>query len=203
MNYYTISSLIIIILGFILAAFVSYKNFKSFVNKLFVFWTLSGVIWGLGLFNVFIANTHNEALFWGRFSHAGAILIPIFFLQLVYALINKKRGKLILFGYVLSIILLLADFTSLFIRDMVSKLNFKYYYVPNIAYHFFTIYFFSGITYAHYLAYKQFRIEKGLKRQQLKYFLVAFIPAFFGGFTTFMLVYNIPIPPLGLVLIPP
>ncbi|MFA5144005.1 MAG: ATP-binding protein [Candidatus Omnitrophota bacterium] len=203
MNYYIISSLAIILCGFVLAAFVLFKNMKGLISKLFVFWTMSGVVWGFGLYKLFTANFHNEALFWGKFSHAGAIFIPAFFLHLVYSLTNKKAQKIVFIGYAISCTLLLCDFTPLFIKDVVAKLNFKYYYVPNIAYHFFTLYFFSGITYAHYVAYKQFRLESGLKRKQLKCFLIAFVPAFFGGFTTFLLVYNIPIPPIGLILIPP
>ena len=130
---------------------------------------------------------------------AGAIFIPTTFFHFVSIFLDvyNKKKPLIFFGYTLSAFFLLTDFTPLFITGVSKKPFFEYFETPGPMYHPFMIMFIAFTIYSHYLMFKGCRANIGTKRNQIKYVFVGTLIGFIGGSTSFFLVYNIPIPPIG------
>ena len=196
--------LVACIAAFMLGCFVYFKNRKNIVNKTWGFFSLNFSIWSFG-YALMIGGLFNKdvTLFWARFSHFGAILIPVSVLHFYSAFlgtIDREMKKLVT-GYIVSLFLLILNFTPLFIKDIVPKLSLKYYFEPGIFYSVFTLMFFIYILYEHFVMFKAHRESSGFQRNQIKYILLGSIIGFFGGATTFPLVFDIPMPPFGITFI--
>jgi hypothetical protein len=142
-------------------------------------------------------------LFWARFLNAGAILIPILFLHFCtsFLRINEKKKKSLITAYLVASIILVLNFTSLLIKDVAPKLFFNYYSVPGVLYPLYVVMLFSYIGYAFYLLIKEHKKAVSLKRNQLKYILIASTIGFGGATTLFLPVFDIKIPPLGYLFV--
>ncbi|MFH1782286.1 MAG: ATP-binding protein [Candidatus Omnitrophota bacterium] len=187
-------------LSIILGSFVFLKNRRGAVNRTFGLLSLSIAFWSLGLGLFLSSLTRGQALFWGRMSHVGAILIAPSFVHFAFALLylDRKKRKALIPLYLFSIALLSVSFSSHFIYDALPKLSLRYYYVPGILYHFFTLFFLICVVYAIWWMFSIYRQVSGFRRNQLKYALLASIIGFSGGATTFLLVYDIPVYPFGM-----
>lgn len=205
MNLYVLSSLVTAWSSLFLGAFVLFRNPKKMVNRTFSLWTFCVFIWATGYWKLIVVPDEKEALFWVRVAHVGAIFIPVLFVHIVCTLLNlpKKKQRLLWGAYLIAAFLLVLDLTPYFISGVTSKLQFVHYTIPGPAYHFFTLFFFVCVLYGLYLMMRHYRALEPFQRNQIKYFLIASIIAFSGGTTTFLLVYNIPFPPIGVFFIPP
>lgn len=205
MNLYALASLLTALSSLILGAFVVIRNPRQPVNRAFGLWTFTGFVWSLGYFKTILAVSEPEAVLWWRVSHAGAIFIPAFFIHTVCALLGilERRRALLWTTYCVGLALEGLNLTPCFIVTAVPKLDLPFYLVPGLCYSLFTSYFFICVLYSHYLMFKFYKGLAPFKRNQVKYFLIASIVAFGGGSTTFLLVYDIPFPPVGLFFIPP
>jgi two-component system nitrogen regulation sensor histidine kinase GlnL len=134
---------------------------------------------------------------------AGAIFIPSAFLHFSLSLIeqHKKYFKVIISCYLASVLFLLLDFTPLFVKDVRLRLSFPYWPTAGITYAPFLAMFLGLTIYAHVLMFKHYRRLSGLKRNQIKYVFLGTAIGFLGGSTNYPLWYNIPIPPVGNVLV--
>jgi len=83
---------------------------------------------------------------------------------------------------------------------MVPKFSMEYWAEPGILYHLYLIMFFGFFLYASYLMIKQFKIEIGFKKSQMKFVLAGMILSFLGGSTNYFLFYDINFPPYGNIL---
>ena len=202
-NYFTTSSLINALTSFSLCLFVLLKNPRSQLNRSFGLFSFSVGFWAINHFLAFAIQNEVAALFFHRALMAGAIFIPATFFHFVCILLdiyNKKKGW-IFFGYALSIFFFLTDFTTLFITSVSKKLFFKYFEDPGPMYHPFMIMFVSFAVYSHYLMFRGCQTSAGARKNQIKYVFVGTLIGFVGGSTSFPLVYNIPIPPVGNCLV--
>jgi len=160
---------------------------------------VSIAIWSFGIAMKTITLDGSWVIFWVKLLHAGAILLPVLFLHFIFVLLNYTRGekRFLKTIYVISCIIFFSLFTKLFIKDVVFKPPFGYYAVPGTAYHIFTLTFFVCIGYAHYKIAKVYKRLTGLKKNQIKYVLIASIVGFTGGSTVFLPVFNFKIFPIG------
>jgi signal transduction histidine kinase len=160
---------------------------------------ISIAIWSFGIAMKTVTADKYWAVIWVKFLHAGATLIPVLFLHFIFSLLEygkKERACLIAF-YCITCALFFSLFTNLFIQDTVYKELLGYYAVPGIMYNVFALTFFICIVYAHCkiaIVYKRLR---GLKKNQIKYVLIASVIGFAGGSTVFLPVFNIQIFPVG------
>ncbi|KAF0174924.1 MAG: Integral membrane sensor signal transduction histidine kinase [Limisphaerales bacterium] len=60
-----------------LTLFVLTRDLRSQLNRVFLLWGLSIVVWNLGTFFMFTVEQPEDALFWCRFLHFGVIFIPV------------------------------------------------------------------------------------------------------------------------------
>ena len=198
-----VSSILISVSCLLIGIFVIIKDRKALVNRTWFLLCLSTAIWALGYAEVQLSPDKFTALFWGRyFLYSGAIFIPVFYLHFILSFLNVKRTKLLLASYIFAVILLYLDITTPFlIKDIVPKLQFKYYADPGSLYFLFLLFFASCIFYSFWLMLSYYNKVSVYKRNQLKYILFASVIGFGGGATNYPLIYNIPIFPFGQLLV--
>jgi len=204
MNFYALSALINGLTSSALGIFVYLKNKKGLVNKYYGIATLFIGIWSYSYFLWQISIKEYDAFFWCRILMVGAIFIPNTYLHFVLSLLNlhKEKRKILIFNYILAIIFFILNFTPLFIKGVSPKLFFNYWPNAGILYFpFLLLVYFNCIAYAIILMFKEYKKETGIKRAQIKYVLLGAFLGFGGGATNYLLWYNIPIPPLGNILV--
>jgi signal transduction histidine kinase len=134
---------------------------------------------------------------------AGAIFIPSAYLHFVLTLLglHKEKKKLIVSSYIFGSIFLVLNFTSLFVKDVSPKLFFKYW--PNAGITFLPFLFLYSICliYAVVVMAKEQKLSGGIKRVQIRYVILGAFLGFGGGATNYPLWYDIPIPPIGNILV--
>lgn len=204
MNIFAISGFINGISALIFGVIVYSRDTKRLVYKTFGLMTFSLGIWSLAYGFWQIASDKQTALFWTKILSIGSTFIPIFFLHWIFSLLNieKKKGFILILGYIVTIILLCFSLTDLYIESVSSKLIFSYWPNPGIVYSLYLIFgYFGLIGYAIFELLKAYKKSRGYLREQIKYILVAVIVGFGGGATNFPLWYNIPLMPYGNFLI--
>ncbi len=188
------------LLSAILGVFVYIKGKKNLTNVIWGFFCLCVALWSLGLGMMAYSPNEKIALFWLKYVHyLGAIFIPIVFLHFCLVLIGiyQKRKKLILTGYSIIIILLVANFSG-YLASVKKLKPFNYYTKPGPLYLFFTVVFFIFVIYSLFEIFRAWKHLSGYKKHQLKYFFIALSIGFFGGSTAFFPVFNLPLFPYGI-----
>ena len=199
-TFYILSSLVTAVTSFVLGLFVYSKSPKSDTNRAWFLMSVSVAIWSAG-FCAMISGAFDKtlSLFLDRVSHIGAIFAAIFYLYFVLTLLKKvkEHKKILTAGYFSVFLILLFIFSKWFIVGLEPKLSFKYYPIPGILYSFFSFMFFGFVAFAQYLIVKNLSLLSGNVRNQVKYVLFASTLGYLGGATTFPLVYNFHLPPIG------
>jgi len=203
MIFYPITAIINALTSITVCVIALTRNPRSQLNRSFSYFAFSVAFWSYCYFLWQISNNANSALFWCRVLMAGAIFIPSTFFHFVCVFLGifDRKKSIIVYSYVASLIFFLSDFTPLFIPSVSQKLIFKYFENFGPMYHPFLI-MFAGLTlYSHYLMFAGFKSANGAKKNQIKYVFSGTLVGFIGGSTSFFLVYNIPIPPVGNCLV--
>ncbi len=182
-----------------LGIFVYLNRKKSEVHQTFALYTIAIAFWSFCVYKHGSANTIDEAELWGHMLHIGSISIPLLFYRFV----------LIYFGYegvVKRIILYLActlwlffqsiNFTDLFVPGVRLAPPLRYLVIAGPVYHFFVMYFVMLTLYSIYLIYKSYITSEGIRRRQLRFFLMSSIFGYIGGVDNFIIMYDIKIFPL-------
>jgi len=170
-------------------------------NKLHYLWAVfcfSVFLFGLGIYFVGGAITPEEAALWWRIGHIGAIMIPVLFLHFVHEFLKIKQTAVLVFLYIVSFLLLIADFTGgLFIDNMRFVFG-EFYYdsPPGTFYPLFTSIFFGLTVYSHVLLWKGYKESSDkLVKDKIKFFFFGMGVSFAGGAFNFLPVYGIDIYP--------
>lgn len=197
MNHYIIAQLLTSFVTPFLAAIVYFKNSKGSANRIFALHNLAIAVWSFGFYRMVIAQNEIEGLFWARFLHIGAVLIPSTFLHFIFIILGmaKRKRKIITICYLASILFLLLLPTNLFINHVVSRVGIKYFVGPaGFFYHTFPLFFFICVIYVFRELYKGLKSTQGPKRNQLRYLFFAYLIGYGGGQGGFYPLYNIHIP---------
>jgi len=198
MNPLAVSAFISSITSLFLGGFVFFKKGKDNVAISYALLTISFFVWIFGLGMEIISPNKYWGLFWNRWLYSGAIFIPTFFIHFIQAYLHKIKIKLLIFAYTISTILLVFNFTPLFVKDVVPKGSFNYASVPGIVFPFFVLYFFIVIIYSFYIIIQEYKYSFGVRRNQLKFLIIASVIGFSGGSTNYLLVFDIMnVPPIG------
>jgi len=205
MNLLVLFSLINGISAGVFGLFVYLKNRKSLVNKNFFLMSIGVAIWSFSYVRWLLMTTEESALFWSKMLNFGATLIPVFYLHWVLAFLNldKKKRKIIFFGYVLTFIFLLVSFTSYYIKSVKPVLSFPYWPQAGPLYICFIILGYIGLVgYGLYQLFKERKTALKEKRNQIDYIILGTILGFGGGATNFPLMFGISLfPPFGQSLV--
>ncbi len=198
MNPLAVSAFISSITSLFLGGFVFFKKGKDYIAIIYSLLTISFFVWIFGLGMEIISPNKDWGLFWNRWLYSGAIFIPTFFIHFIQAYLQKIKVRLLILAYTISIIFLVFNFTPLFVKDVIPKGSFNYASTPGIVFPFFVLYFFCVVLYSFYIVIREYKYSVGLKRNQLKFIIIASIIGFSGGSTNYLLVFDIMhIPPVG------
>ena len=202
MNLFALSGLLVFISSLIFGIFSWVKGTK-FLHKIWAIFNLSVAIWGLGAFKFSTTLNQNDVFFWLRFGHIGVVLIPVFFIHFVFEFLEIEKKKVVFATYIIGLIFFVLNITDWLGITKVFIVNLRYvfnsFYVdspPGPAYPLFVAFFLGAVTYAHYLGIRFLRTCQGIKRVQVKYFLLATTLGFSGGGTAFLMVFKIDIYPV-------
>jgi len=206
MNVYAITSLIGSASSLFLGIFVYLKNKEKAVNKSFGLLSLGIFIWVFGCFMESSITTHSSALFWDKFLYTGAAFAPTLFLHFSLVFTGKKRKKILITLYLLSIIFLFLNLTPnlrpLFIKDVQHKFPFRYIAVPGPIWYLYLLYFaFCGL-YPFYILAKTFKEKiSSYKKEQLKYLTLSLVVIFIAACMYLCLVLSVAVPPIDNLLV--
>jgi signal transduction histidine kinase len=179
----------------VLSLFVYFKNPKSKINILCSITTLAFAFWSFGYIFWPLAATKQDALFWFRILHCGANFISITLFHFIVVLLNLRKRKLLIFGYILSSLVTPFIFTPYFLKDMRPISIFPYWGVPGPMYYIFLANFFLYASLSIILLYQAHQNASDKKRNQLKYLLIGIVAGYFCGSSNYLLFFGIPLPP--------
>jgi len=201
MNPFALSGLLLCVSATIFGL-LSFVKGTKYLNKVWGVFNFAIAIWGLGAYKFTTTLNQEEVYFWLHFGHIGVILAPALFFHFVHVFLGKSRKSILylvysaaLFFSVLNIVDWLNS-TTLFIADL--RYVFNSFYVdspPGPTYPFFVLFFAATLVYAHIILYKQHSITIGIRRMQIKYFLIASSIGFGGASSAYLMVFKIDIYP--------
>lgn len=203
-SFLVVNNLINLIISLIFGIIVIFKNKKSRLHQVLFLFIVSLSIWQLGYWQwASEYENYDKAIFWLRILSFGSSWIPIIYFHWISLFLEKanKFKKVIIFSYILGIIFSFLSFTKFFIFDTKLSAGFEFWPIPGIMYPLYLFCYAVLVVSAIFLLIKEFRRSFGLRRQQIKYVLVASVLASLGGATNFFLWYDIPIKPYGNILV--
>jgi len=135
------------LINFALALFVVTRDRRSVLNRVFLLWGASMVVWNLGTFQLFRVHAPDEALWWARAQHFGLIFLPVSLLHLSLLITQVRLPRLVAGLYVWFGLLAASNFTGFFISGA-RESGWAYYAVAGPGYWLFTVsyLFFTGAT---------------------------------------------------------
>lgn len=193
--------------------FVKKGEQRTKFDTLFGLMSIAFVGWAAGRFALLAAVDGAQALSLAHLTYDASILVHVFFLHTILIFLGaekKLRHKLLLlFFYALGVFLLfvnnlyLLTGTHMFIAGVAPKLGFLYYEVPGNWHYLHLLNYIVIPLYALILMLVAYvRADKGEKRSQLRWVMLAALVGFLGGNSVVPLVYDMPIEPYLLVLVP-
>jgi len=196
-NHFILSAQLTFLTTFFLGIFVLLRGgWKSNLYKVFSAYSFSIALWSFCVAKHVPTLTGEVAIWWGRFLHLGAILIPVFFLHFICIFLGISAQKKLKVVYLIATIFIFFNFLSnLLINGIVYKSSYCYP-KPAMLYPLFFVFFASCITYGLYQLYIAYRKSSGIKQNQLKYLFWASLVGYFGGMDNFLITIDIELSPL-------
>lgn len=199
MNPFSLSGLSGCILILLLGFFVFSRNPRNRVYQLWLLFSLGAALWEFGVYKIGITTTDIErSILWWRIAYIGVILIPFNFVIFIYSWLNIKKRFFYYFSFLFGLLYLILDLsdiifhTAFLIPHRVRWVFDSFYYnVPQPVYTVFVIFWLFIVCYSLYKIFTVYRVSTGITRSQIQYFLFAFIVAYGGGSTCYLVVYHI------------
>lgn len=202
-NFFAFSSLLIFISSLLMAFFLLYKGRKNKFAILWMQFCLITSIWGLGGYKFSTTQDYNQAFLWWQIAYICVILAPVFYIRFIFNFLHIKNKKHILFFiYILAGIFLIFNFffKELFLGDLRFVFN-QFYCIDWIKHKsiiwliFYIGFYWILLGYAFLLLLKAYNSAVGLKRFQLKYFILGSIIGWLGPFGDYLPAFRIDIYP--------
>ena len=203
MSFWALAALINALTATGFGLFVYINNKRNPTNIAWGLFSATIAFWSYSYFFWQISNQESLALFWCKVLTMGSIFIPAVFLHfiLIWLDMYNSRKKLLVFCYSISIIAFILNFTPLIVEKVEPILFFKYWPKAGPAYLPFLIFWWGVVIYCWYIMYKSMQVSSPTKRNQIFYVFIAAIIGFSGGFTNYLLWYDIKFPPYGNILV--
>lgn len=167
----------------------------------FAWVTVTVAIWSALYFCWQMASDAAAALVFCHWFSAAAIIIPVCYYQFTVRLTAQDREREIVAGYAAAAVFMVLSFTPLIVRGVAPKLMFPFWPEPGALYPAYLGLFFYYLARSGQLLYTEYRRASFLRKNQLRYVLVYTLVGFIGGATNFLLWYDIPVPPVGNILV--
>jgi two-component system nitrogen regulation sensor histidine kinase GlnL len=202
--FYAISGLMNAITSAAVGLYVFTRDPKDRRYQTYALFCLSLTVWSFGYFFWQISNNAEDAVLWVRIFMAGAIFIPVTNFHHILELLGRaqKEKSFIRLGYGVCTVFLLLDLFSFFIvQGVVPKSGFLFWPNPGPAFHVYLVFLCYCVGSFAWLLIQEGKKAAGIRKNQLRYLLLALILGYAGGFTNFPLWYGVPIPPVGNILV--
>jgi len=146
------------------------------------------------------------SLFFDKILYTGVALCPAVFLHFVIAMVDlKNKDRLLNIAYSISAVFLGINYIpflrKFMIKDVIQKYSFRFIALPNILWFSLVSVFIIYALYEFIIIYKAIIKNKGHKQIQLKYLFAATIIINIAGSMYFLLLLNIPTPPIDNLLV--
>lgn len=203
MFFFPLSAAINFLTSIIVCIVAVARDPKIPLNRSLGYFSFSVAFWSFCYFMWQVSGTAEQALYWSRALMMGGIFIPPAFLHLAVNLIEQssKRTKSLILCYLTSGIFCVLNLTPLFVKDVRPRLLFQFWPTAGITFGLFLLFFTAVVLYAHVLLYKYMQHASGYKRNQIKYIQLGTAIGFAGGFTNYPLWFDIPMLPIGNILV--
>jgi len=192
LNLFAISGILITFTSSLMVLLMFTRG-RQRLHYLWGIFCVSVVFWGVGAFLVGITKDPSWADLWWRLTHIGVIFIPVLFFHFTYEFLQLKSRWLVILAYIFGFLFLITNFVGdLFIANMRWVFD-QFYYdsPPGPVYIPFTAFFFGLVLYSHWRLWRAYQTAHGVRRTQIKYFLVGMGVSFAGGSLSFLPVYYI------------
>ncbi|MBI3804390.1 MAG: GAF domain-containing protein [Nitrospirae bacterium] len=191
MNAYAWSSLITFISVFFIGAGVLLHHPEGRVNRSFALFAGSVLIWAGGRVLYLTATKSDPALFWARFTIAGTVFIPTFFLHFIFSFMKLPVNRPLLLSYLISLFLFVTNLTPWMVKSVSLRYQSSYFIDPGPLYPFLILFFAVDLLYGFNLLLRRYRTTSGLERKQVRLVFWASLIGFTGGTTNFMADFSI------------
>lgn len=183
LNLSAVISLLALLFYSVLLIIIMRLDVRSRLNRTFGLYLLSMIIWSLGSFMIFLDSQFMTTLFWNRFMVIGSMGMPVAFFGFAQKFLMKERRFWLNLGYLLYLVIQIANAMGLIITDAFVKDGLLYnQYGPGIA--------ISSVSWAFFVVflafdlYKEYRkAEDVFYRNRIKYLLVITTLTFTGSLT--------------------
>lgn len=200
MNAFALSGLLTGLSSIAMGLFVLSRDRASRLNRLWCYFTLSVAVWGFGGMWIAIEDAAGAALLAWRLSFAfGVLWIPILFYHFVAAFCDLPARKEIAINYLIGLIFFpIILFSPAFYGDVRLVFSSFYYAKPgSFLFLVFFLWWLWLVFYAHYQVFQKYRHASGLKRNQFKYFFIAFSLAYGTGALDYLPLFGVDLYPYG------
>ena len=182
----------------ILALFVFSKGRNKLTNVTYALYSSAIAFWAVGQAFAMVVADDALALSLWRLNHYGVIFIPIFFVHFVFSLYpaeEQKKRRFIIYGsYVVGLIFVLVNASNALISQVIPKFYFRHFIEPT---HLYYVFFDLWVLWAIYGLLRLFNllaVSPISKKNQLSYFSISMLVAYFGGVPNFLPTFNMLIP---------
>jgi len=172
-------------------------------NRLWVAYCCAVAIWGFGGFFIGHAAEPELARIWWRVAYIGVIFIPALFYHYVVTVTGKDRKGIVWTAYLFSAFFLLTNATNGFIPEVRFTFH-QFYYLspPSWIYSCFVVFFFGLVILAQYELWQRLKETSDPSRKaRMRWFFIANVISYGGGFTCFLPVYYLDMYPFGNFLV--
>lgn len=211
MNAASFAAILVVLTTFPSAFFVYRTKPKSATKTSWCVYNVLVGIWALCFSTSMMGVDQSTSLVSARIANLSALFIPTsFYFFVAHFSKTFQHQKTYIYGtLLLNVIIFIPSllFPSYFIPSVSEKLGIFYYANPAFLYYIYTVQFAITTIVCHILLYvylKKSKIKKidFNKINQIKFIFYGTLIAFLGGSSTFLLIYDIPIYPIGIYLVP-
>ena len=165
---------------FCLGAFVFYKNLKSKTNLSIFLLITSTLLWQIGSGLILLSKDLPLALFYTKIAFIGITFIPISTYHLTLSLLNIKKTKTIILGYLLALFFISILRTPLLLNG-VYEYSWGFFFKAGPLHPIFMIFFIYFMVLSFFLTYSNYKKETSfLEKNRRKYFFMAIFIAYIG-----------------------
>lgn len=200
-TYLIISSLLNFLGAGLLGFAVVLRGRKDTLNRRFGVFAFTTGSWSAAYFFWQISTDAVAALFFARVLMLFAYFVPVTFYHFIAELCGRKSRWEVRLGYAAATVLALVNFTPLMVVGVEPAMGFPFWPQAGKLYWLYLALFGVLTVLAAYLLITNLRQAAGQRAVQLRNILLASIVGFGGGATNFPLWYDVPLPPLGNLLI--
>ena len=202
LTFFALSGLVNGISTTFLGVFVFSRAKRDERHQTYLLTCLVLAIWGYAYFFWLMAADASDALLLARIFMSAAVFIPSSAYHHLLKLLDKKIPvKFLVANYVLSFVLFLANFDTWLVESVSSKSIFPYWPNPGPLFHLHFVQIVALSLLGLWTLFQEHRASVGLRRNQIKFLLIAEGIGWPGAFTNYPLWYDIPILPYGNILV--